>query len=469
MALVKEKKSIAYFLFLVFLLCPFLVWGADFSLLVPKNTFEVGENIPVKIILNSPSQATNAVSGVISFSAGFLQVSSLSKVNSVVNMWVQEPSYYNSDGQVNFEGVTLNPGFTGQAGTILTVNFKAKTSGQTKISFSNGSILANDGEGTNILKKLGQVSFNVIPATIKKIEVNSPAKTTPKLETPAKVDKLATSTKPDLDINPPEQLAIIEVDSTNPRRARFSFSAQDAQSGIDYYQFSVDGLIAGRLPSSANTYETKDLNSGPHQLRILVVDKNKNQIESLVDFEIAKENLFGLNALKLNDLNLITLGFVVLIIVLILLLIYFIFKSVRRLFLLEKELAQVKALGNENYLKTLPEDPTLKARIVFRGQAEETQAVVLMRNGQIVAETKPGADQQFEFTLDNLPTGFHHFSVVAVEALGNPTLTQDYPTMLSAGASILVSGISVKKAYKINVKTVENFAQKDVNYHEHNV
>ena len=45
----------------------------------------------------------------------------------------------------------MTPGFTGSAGKIMTVTFKAKASGSAMLLFTNSSVLANDGNGTNVL------------------------------------------------------------------------------------------------------------------------------------------------------------------------------------------------------------------------------------------------------------------------------------------------------------------------------
>ena len=65
----------------------------------------------------------NAASGVISFPADKLEVVSLSKTGSVFTLWVQEPSFSNSAGTINFEGIVLNPGFIGAAGKTPTIKF----------------------------------------------------------------------------------------------------------------------------------------------------------------------------------------------------------------------------------------------------------------------------------------------------------------------------------------------------------
>lgn len=59
----------------------------------------------------------------------------------------------------------MNPGFTGSAGKIITANFRVKNVGSAQLSFSSGSVLANDGKGTNILTNLGNASFNLSAAS----------------------------------------------------------------------------------------------------------------------------------------------------------------------------------------------------------------------------------------------------------------------------------------------------------------
>ncbi|MEK7471251.1 MAG: hypothetical protein AAB623_01215 [Patescibacteria group bacterium] len=64
------------------------------------------------------------------------------------------------------EGVILN-GYTGSNGTIATLSFKARAAGNASIKFASSSVLANDGQGTNILKNIGQANFTISKAAEK--------------------------------------------------------------------------------------------------------------------------------------------------------------------------------------------------------------------------------------------------------------------------------------------------------------
>lgn len=146
---------------LFFGLLPVAVNAATLQFSPSSGSHAVGKDFSVSVFVSSADQAMNAASGAISFPSDKLEVTSLSKTSSIFSLWVQEPSFSNNDGVVNFEGIVLNPGFTGANGKILTINFKVKAEGIVALNFSSGSALANDGKGTNILKSLGSAEFNL--------------------------------------------------------------------------------------------------------------------------------------------------------------------------------------------------------------------------------------------------------------------------------------------------------------------
>ncbi|MFA5359860.1 MAG: cohesin domain-containing protein [Patescibacteria group bacterium] len=138
----------------------------------------VGGNVSLNVNVGSADQAMNAASAVISFPPDKLEVSSISKNGSICSLWVQQPSFSNEKGTINFEGVVFNPGYSGASGKIITINFKAKTVGTAPLSISSALVLANDGAGTNILSGLGKASINITAATTKSKEEDTTSKKT---------------------------------------------------------------------------------------------------------------------------------------------------------------------------------------------------------------------------------------------------------------------------------------------------
>lgn len=147
---------IALFIFCV-VLAPRAAEAASLYFSPSSGTYQTGRNFTVNINVQS-SVALNAASGVITFPNNKLEVIGISKAASIFNLWVQEPSFSNRDNNIHFEGIVLNPGFTG-TGKLIGVTFRAKSAGTADLAFSNGSVLANDGLGTNILSDMGSAEF----------------------------------------------------------------------------------------------------------------------------------------------------------------------------------------------------------------------------------------------------------------------------------------------------------------------
>ena len=125
----------------------------------PSSGTHTRTTFSVNVLVSSADQAMNAASGIISFPKDKLEVVSLSKIGSIFGLWVQEPYFSNTSGIISFEGIVLNPGFIGSNGKALTITFRTKTAGPASLTFSSGSVLANDGKGTNILSGLDPAAF----------------------------------------------------------------------------------------------------------------------------------------------------------------------------------------------------------------------------------------------------------------------------------------------------------------------
>ena len=154
-----KNKILAMFVFSIAFALP--AGAATLYFSPSSGTYQTGRNFTVNVKVQSET-SLNAASGVITFPTDKLEAASISKTGSVFNLWVQEPSFSNVDsiGNVRFEGIALNPGFSGD-GKLISITFRVKSSGAAALNFSSGSILANDGLGTSILSGLGNANFTL--------------------------------------------------------------------------------------------------------------------------------------------------------------------------------------------------------------------------------------------------------------------------------------------------------------------
>lgn len=158
---------------------------------VSGSSYAVGQLFSVSIVAGaSAASPLNAVSGVLSYPADMVQIVSVDKSGSMINFWISEPAYSNASGRAQFEGGVYNPGFSGTQGRVITYVFKAKAAGTVDIGFANASILANDGQGSNILER-------TIPARLKIAAASQETTVVPESTIPAPGIAIRSATHPD--------------------------------------------------------------------------------------------------------------------------------------------------------------------------------------------------------------------------------------------------------------------------------
>ncbi len=127
---------------------------------VGRGSYIVGEKVVVDVYVNA-SDYINAVRGEIKLPYQYLDLTKIDTSDSVLSVWSQEPTV--KANRVYFVGGIPSPGFKGEGGKILTLEFTAKSPGQVVAEFVSGSVHLNDGLGTNVLEVMRGVEFSVLP------------------------------------------------------------------------------------------------------------------------------------------------------------------------------------------------------------------------------------------------------------------------------------------------------------------
>jgi hypothetical protein len=144
-------KLVSIVVIVLFFSCAIKTNAATLSFSTGQG-YSVGQTFPVQVIVSTANgEAINAVSANITFNSSQLQLVSISQTSSIISMWASPPTFSNKTGSADLEGIIPNPGFTGQNGNVAVLNFKVLSAGSTQLSFSQASVLANDGLGTNVL------------------------------------------------------------------------------------------------------------------------------------------------------------------------------------------------------------------------------------------------------------------------------------------------------------------------------
>ena len=125
--------------------------NAAITLSPANDSHAVGDTFVANVMLDSGGGVgVNAADGELSFDPSLLAVQSVSKDNSVFNLWTSDPSFSNTAGTVDYSGGSNNA-YTGNSGDVIDITFKALANGTATVKFANATALAADGQGTNVL------------------------------------------------------------------------------------------------------------------------------------------------------------------------------------------------------------------------------------------------------------------------------------------------------------------------------
>lgn len=152
-------KKISFLFFFFFFFSIKTIFAADLFIEPSSTQVKVGDIVTANVYVNSGGTAINNVEGLVTVPSDILEIQSISISGSTLNLWVEQPSY--SRGVVTFNGGVPNPGYSGVKGKVITVFMKAVKSGSASISFQSGSVRANDGLGTDVLKSKFGTTVNV--------------------------------------------------------------------------------------------------------------------------------------------------------------------------------------------------------------------------------------------------------------------------------------------------------------------
>lgn len=319
----ENKKTIKFLIFLTlmgvfFIVSSVTVQAANIYFSPSSGSYIVGDRFSVAVYVSSANQAMNAASGIATFPTDRLRVTSLSRAGSIMSLWVQEPSFSNSAGTITFEGIVLNPGFIGSSGKIITVNFRVKAAGSAPLTFFSGSVLANDGRGTNILANLGRANFSLGGATPSIPEATTPAPTAilgvpgaPVIvspthpeptrwynvstaefgwDVPADIDQVRLlvgriqNALPSVNYSPPISTRTIEDLSDGRWYFHAQFRNDDGWGGVSHFRFQIDTQSPDPFeitfveeldptdPQPIARFEAEDIPSGVDHYRVRIND-----------------------------------------------------------------------------------------------------------------------------------------------------------------------------------------------------
>lgn len=293
---------------ILFLFAPYGADAATLYLSPSSGSYVSGKAFTVNVYVASPGEAMNAVSATIGVDSSKFSVVSASSVGSVVNFWVQQPAV--SGSTISFEGVVLNPGYQGSGAKVASFVLMPKGTGSGSVSFSSASVLANDGQGTNILDSTTGGTYSVQEAVVETpraapVVTPKPKEDEEEEETPA-----------------PSPSVAIEIPQVTNYNDRISFGDLVALRGVTYANANLEILVYSdgslvtteyAVSNSVGDYSmvlAKRLSPGSYQLFVRVTTKEGLTSEAAGPFVIRVEGgvFSALEWVTAGHLALVVLG-----------------------------------------------------------------------------------------------------------------------------------------------------------------
>lgn len=124
------------------------------------DTLRVGDIATIDVSVNA-RVPVNAIGATIKFPSDTLEVVGISKEKSFLDLWTEETSIREHDGEVHFSGGTLRKGGLTGVGVLLTLTVRAKKVGAAQLSFANSQVLAHNGTGSPVETEARTYTYDV--------------------------------------------------------------------------------------------------------------------------------------------------------------------------------------------------------------------------------------------------------------------------------------------------------------------
>lgn len=155
--------SILGALLMLGLIVPVSVHATEVQVEPASGTYSLGQTFAATIVAKPGEASANAVDVTLEFDPSILSVVSISKDNSDLSRFTTEPTFSNSLGTINFNGVSEAP-FTNST-NLITVTFQTLARGDGGLNITDASVYATDGLRTNLFTGSVPATFTVSSET----------------------------------------------------------------------------------------------------------------------------------------------------------------------------------------------------------------------------------------------------------------------------------------------------------------
>jgi len=135
--------------------------GASLRLDPRTSACGVGQSFHVSVLVDTGGEVINAVEADLTFPSSMLEVTGVDATSGSFLPIVVEKSFNNTSGRIRIVGGVPTPGFTGGAGRVATITFRARAAGSAKVTFEATSKLMRNDDNINVLAATSPGLFTI--------------------------------------------------------------------------------------------------------------------------------------------------------------------------------------------------------------------------------------------------------------------------------------------------------------------
>ena len=169
-----KNTLVLFFVATYFFIGAAIASAATLQLNPSTGSYSTGQTFTSSLRVLPAGQNINAVEATLKFDPSVVSVVSISKDGSAFSLWTVEPTFSNTAGTITFGGGSPSP-FSATS-NLVNITFRALKAGSAAVSFTEASVLAADGQGTNVYQSSGPGTFTIAAATT---PTPTPTPTTP--------------------------------------------------------------------------------------------------------------------------------------------------------------------------------------------------------------------------------------------------------------------------------------------------
>lgn len=165
-------KQLFFYILILFITSTGVANAATLSVTPGSANITEGSTFSVTVKTDTQGKSVNVAEATVGFSTDTLEIISVSPGSTFT---LQTPGSPNKTATSAYFSAGIPSGYTGAAGVLGRITFRAKKTGKGTISVTSGKVLLNDGAATNALTGTSGASITITPQVI--VEPSTPIDT----------------------------------------------------------------------------------------------------------------------------------------------------------------------------------------------------------------------------------------------------------------------------------------------------